>query len=359
MSTIDSGICINHTALGEWAKKIFVKAGVSAADAAIVTDSLLAADLRGVNTHGITRMLGVYVKRIQLGVMNPVPRFEIVRERASTALIDCHNSIGQLGSYFAMQKALEKAKNTGTAFVATTHSNHYGAAAYWAMMALEHGMIGFSAVNTIATTPPTGGREARFGTNPIAYAIPAGKDIPFVLDMATTMVARGRVILYAKQGKPLAPGWAFDAMGNPTTDPQKALSGLLAPMGGYKGYGIAFAVDILSGILTGSNFGKHFPGMLAENFEKPMDVGGVFTAIDIESFMDISEFNQRMEQAFAEVRGCAKAEGVDRIYTPGEIEHDTTVKRLQTGIPFPEEIYKEYLALSESFGVPFPETNQG
>ncbi len=359
MATVDSGTYINHTALGEWAKNIFMKLGVSEPDADIITQSLLSANLRGVDTHGITRMLGVYVKRIQLGLMQTTPHFEVVREKASTALIDCHNSIGQLGAYLAMQKTIEKAKKTGTAFVATTHSNHYGAAAYWAMMALEHGMIGFSSVNAPAAMAPTGGRQAMFGTNPFAIAVPAGNDIPFVLDMATTLVARGRIVLYAKQGKTLAPGWAFDAMGRPTTDAQVALKGLLAPMGGYKGYGIAFAVDILSGILTGSNFGKHFPGMLAENLETPTDVGGVFAAIDIESFMDLAVFNKRMEQAFAEVRGCAKAEGVDRIYTPGEIEHNTTVARLQSGIPLPDEIYKEYVALGESFGVPFPKAIEG
>jgi LDH2 family malate/lactate/ureidoglycolate dehydrogenase len=177
MSTVDSGIYINHTALGEWAKNIFMKVGVSASDAKIFSDSLLAANLRGVDTHGITRLMGLYVKRIKLGLMNPVPRFEIVREKASTALIDCHNSIGQLGSRFAMQKAMEKARNTGTAFVTTTHSNHYGAAAYWAMMALERGMIGFPDANAAAVMAPTGGREAMLGANPFAIAIPAGKDI--------------------------------------------------------------------------------------------------------------------------------------------------------------------------------------
>ena len=354
MATVDSGTFINHKALGEWAKNIFMKVGVSASDADIITESLIAANLRGVDTHGVTRMMGVYVKRIRLGLMNPVPQFEIVREKASTALIDCHNSIGQLGAHFAMQKAIEKAKKTGTSFVVTSHSNHYGAAAYWTMMALRHGMIGFSSVNAPAAVAPTGGCEPMFGTNPFAVAVPAGNDIPFVLDMATTLVARGRIILYAKQGKELQPGWAFDAQGRPTTDPNVALKGLLAPMGGYKGYGIAFAVDILSGILTGSSFGKHFPGMLAENLKDPTDVGGVFAAIDIESFMDLKEFTARMEQAFAEVRGCARAEGVDRIYTPGEIEHDTTKERLQSGIPLPKEIHKEYVALGEELGVPFP-----
>ncbi len=355
MATVDTGIYVDQAALGDWAKQVFVKVGLSEPDAAILTDSLLSANLRGVDTHGVTRMLGVYVKRIQLGLMNPKPRFEILREKASTALIDCHNSIGQLGAHFAMQKTIEKAKKTGTAFVATTHSNHYGAAAYWTMMALEHGMIGFSSVNAPATVAPTGGRTPMFGTNPFAIAVPAGKDIPFVLDMATTLVARGRIILYAKQGKKLEPGWAFDSMGRPTTDPAVALKGLLAPMGGYKGYGIAFAVDILSGILTGSNFGKHFPGMLAENLETPTDVGGVFAAIDIESFMDLKEFNERMERAFAEVRSCDKAEGVERIYTPGEIEYYTARERMKTGIPLPGEIHKEYVALGQELGVPFPQ----
>ncbi|MDR1520739.1 MAG: Ldh family oxidoreductase [Planctomycetota bacterium] len=355
MATIGSGVFIKRDALGEWAKNILVKVGVEDADAGIVADSLLAANLRGVDTHGVTRMLGVYVKRIEAGVMNPVSRFDIVRERAATALIDCHNSIGQPGSRFAMRKTIEKARGTGAAFVATTHSNHYGAAAYWAMMALEHGMIDFSSVNTTATLAPTGGCQAMFGTNPFAIAVPAGKDIPFVLDMATTLVARGRVVLYAKQNKELQPGWAFDAQGRPTTDPRVALKGLLAPMGGYKGYGIAFAVDILSGILTGSNFGKHFPGMLAENLEKPTDVGGVFAAIDIESFMDLDEFSTRMEQVYAEVRSCAKTEGVERIYVPGEIEHAMAKERAQTGIPFPPEIRKEYIELGQRLGVPFPE----
>lgn len=355
MATITSGIFIKQDTLREWAKNILVKLGVGDVDAGIVADSLLAANLRGVDTHGVTRMLGVYVKRLEAGVISPVSKFEIIREKASTALIDCHNSLGQPSSRFAMGKAIEKAKKNGTAFVATTHSNHYGTAAYWAMMALEHGMIGFSAVNTIASLAPTGGCQAIFGTNPFAVAIPAGKDIPFVLDMATTVVARGRIVLHAKQNKELQPGWAFDAKGKPTTDPHVAMKGLLAPMGGYKGYGIAFAIDILSGILTGSNFGKHFPGMLAENLEKPTDVGGVFAAIDIESFMDLGEFNTRMEQAFAEVRGCAKAEGVERIYTPGEIEYNVAKERAQTGIPFPPEIHKEYIELGQKLGVPFPE----
>ena len=354
MATVDSGLYINHQVLGDWAKKMFMKVGVNDTDATILTDSLIAANLRGVDTHGVTRMLDVYVKRIRLGLMSPVSKFELVREKPSTALIECNNSIGQVSAHHAMQTAIEKAKQTGTSFVAVRHSNHYGTAAYWAMMAMQHGMIGFAAVNAPATVAPTGGRKPMFGTNPFAIAIPAGKDIPFVLDMATTVVALGRVILYAKQNKPLQPGWAFDAMGRPTTDPHLAIKGLLAPVGGYKGYGIAFAMDILSGIMTGSSYGAHFPGKLAENFERPTDVGGIFAAIDIDAFMDLKEFTDRMEVAFAEVRSCEKAEGADRIYTPGEIEHYTEIERLKTGIPLPEATVKDFIALGEELGVPFP-----
>ena len=354
MAVIDKGTRYTEAVLNEWSRKIFMKMGVSEKDAATLVDSLIEANLRGVDTHGVTRMLPIYVKRIQVGVMNPKTKLKIVREKAGTALIDCHNSIGQVSANFAMDLTIKKAGDVGTAFVAITHSNHYGTSAYWAMKALEHGMIGFSSVNAPAAVAPTGGRKPMFGTNPFAVAVPVGKQRPFVLDLATTMVARGRIDLFRKQNKTLEPGWAFDAMGRPTTDPVEALKGLLAPIAGYKGYGIAFAIDILSGVLTGSNYGRHFPGMLAENLEKPTDVGGVFAAICIDSFMDLKEFNDRMEKACNEVRACDKAEGVDRIYIPGEIEHDLKEDRLANGIPLPAAILADFERLGAELKVPFP-----
>ncbi len=354
MAVIDGGTRYGKAVLGEWARKVFMQVGVSEADAATLVESLIEANLRGVDTHGITRMLPIYVKRIQVGIMNPKSNLEIVREKAGTALIDCHNSIGQVGAKFAMDLTIKKARDVGTAFVATTHSNHYGTSAYWAMMALEHGMIGISCVNAPAAVAPSGGRKPMFGTNPFAVAVPVGREKPFVLDLATTMVARGRIDLFRRQGRALEPGWAFDSMGRPTTDPVEAMKGLLAPIAGYKGYGIAFAIDILSGILTGSNYGRHFPGMLAENLEKPTDVGGVFAAICIDSFMDLQEFNDRMEKACGEVRSCDKAEGVDKIYIPGEIEHNVKADRLANGIPIPDAILADFERLGAELNVPFP-----
>jgi len=354
MPGVEDGLRYPAEKLRVWTEEIFLKLGVKKEESAILTDSLIDANLRGIDTHGITRMLTVYAKRIQTGVMNPITEVRMVRERASTALIDGRNGIGQVVSHFAMKKAIEKAKTTGTAFVATTHSNHYGAAAYWAMMALEHGMIGFSSTNAPATVAPTGGRSAMLGTNPFAVAIPAGEELPFVLDLATTVVARGRIILYAKQGKTLEPGWAFDEAGRPTTAPQAALKGLLAPIGGYKGYGIALAVDILSGVLTGSNYGAHFPGFLADNLKDPTDVGSVFAAISIDSFMDLADFRNRMDVAIREIKNCEKADGVKRIYIPGEIEMETKADRLAHGIPIPESVVKEFQTLGMELGVAFP-----
>jgi len=354
MAGVDSGVRFSAPKLRSWTEAIFQKVGVSGEDAVLLTDSLIEANLRGVDTHGITRMLCVYVKRMQVGVVNPKTQLQVVREHASTALIHCKNGIGQVASNVAMRMAIEKAKKTGVAFVATTHSNHYGAAAYWAMMALDHGMIGLSSTNAPAVVAPTGGRTPMLGTNPFAVAIPAGQEQPMVLDLATTVVARGRILLHAKQDKPLEPGWAFDELGRPTVDPHAAVKGLLAPIGGYKGYGIALAIDLLCGVMTGSNYGTHFPGFLADNMTEPTDVGSIFAALNVESFMDAPEFKAGMDKAIREIKTSVKADGVKRIYIPGEIEFETKAERLKNGIPIPEAVVKDFVALGNELGVPLP-----
>jgi LDH2 family malate/lactate/ureidoglycolate dehydrogenase len=356
MPGVDGGILYPADRLRGWTRQVFQKVGVSSEDAELVTDSLIEANLRGVDTHGITRVLNVYIKRIQVGVMSPRTDIEVVRENASTAMLDCKNSIGQVGAARATRMAIEKAKRTGVGFTAVTHSNHYGAAAYYAMMGLDQGMIGFTCTNAPATVAPWGGRTPMLGTNPIAYAVPAGEEQAMVVDLATTVVARGRILLYAKQNRQLEPGWAFDDMGRPTVDAQAALKGLLAPIGGYKGYGLALVVDILSGVLTGSNYGTHFPGFLADEMKTPSDIGSVFCAINVESFMDLPEFKARMDAALREIKSSARADGVGRIYIPGEIEYETKMDRLAHGIPVPEQVVADFVALGNELGVPFPET---
>jgi LDH2 family malate/lactate/ureidoglycolate dehydrogenase len=355
MAGVDGGILFPAERLRDWTHEVLLKVGVSRDDATLLADSLIEANLRGVDTHGITRMLCVYVERIQKGVMSAKSNIVVVREKASTALLDCHNSIGQVGAARAMQMTIGKAAKTGVAFSAVSHSNHYGMAAYWAMMALSHGMIGFSSTNTPAAMAPTGGRTAMLGTNPIVIAIPAGRELPVVLDMATTVVARGRIVLHAKQDKPLEPGWALDQRGVPTADPHTALKGLLAPIGGYKGYGIALAIDFICGILTGSNYGTHFPGFLADNMIDPTDVGSVFAAVNVESFMDFPEFTATIDKAIREIKTSARADGAERIYIPGEIEFEMKAERLANGIPIPDPVVKDFIALGGELGVPFPQ----
>jgi LDH2 family malate/lactate/ureidoglycolate dehydrogenase len=192
------------------------------------------------------------------------------------------------------------------------------------------------------------------GTNPFAIAIPASREAPMVLDLATTVVARGRIVLHARQNKPLQPGWAYDAEGRPTIDPHTALKGLLAPIGGYKGYGISLAVDMLCGVMTGANYGTHFPKGSADNVQDPRDVGSVFAAIRVASFMDLEEFQARMDAAIREIKACDKADGVTRIYIPGEIERETRAKRLAEGIPIPEVVVEEFRVLGREMGIPFP-----
>jgi LDH2 family malate/lactate/ureidoglycolate dehydrogenase len=355
MAVVDGGVVFPAPKLRAWTEQVFQTIGVSQDDAEFLTDSMIEANLRGLDSHGITRMLCTYVKRMQVGVVNTKTELTVLRDRPSTALIHAHNGIGQIAARTAMRMAIDKARTTGTAFVATTHSNHYGCAAYWAMMALEHGMIGFSSTNAAAAVAPTGGRTAMLGTNPFAVAIPAGKELPMVLDLATTVVARGKVTLYAKQNKPLEPGWAFDAAGRPTTDPQEALKGLLAPIGGYKGYGIALAIDVLCGVMTGSSYGTHFPGFLADNMKEPWDGGSLFAAVSVDSFMDLKDFAAAMDTAIREIKTCEKAEGVKRIYIPGEIEFECRAERLTHGIPMPDAVVKEFVALGKELGVPFPQ----
>ena len=354
MAGVDNGVLYPESVLREWTTKVFLKLGVPKDDSELFTDSLIEANLRGVDTHGITRMLPTFVKRLQTGVLNTHTRLEIIREKSGTALIDCNNGIGQVSSKFAMELAIKKAQTTGIALVATTHSNHFGSAAYWATKALDHNMIGFSSTNAPAAVAPTGGAEAFLGTNPFAIAIPAGTESPFVLDMATSVVARGRIHLYAKQNMPLEPGWALDEYGKPTIDPHAALRGFLTPIGGYKGYGISLAIDMICGVLTGSSYGTHFPGFLADNLDDPTDLGSIFAAINIESFIETSEFKLSMDQAIREIKNCKKSEGTQRIYIPGEIELEMKKERLSKGIPLPEVVVREFENLGKELNVLFP-----
>jgi LDH2 family malate/lactate/ureidoglycolate dehydrogenase len=351
---VDAGAPYRAEDLERFARQLFERVGVAPEDAALTARSLVEANLRGVDTHGVTRVLTAYVRRLQAGVMSARTEIAVVQDAPSTALIDGKNSIGQVVATRAMQLAMEKAKATGAAWVGATHSNHFGAAAHYALMAVEQDLIGIVMTNGIASVAPTGGRKAMLGTNPIAFALPAGQQPPVVVDMATSVVARGRITLFAKQGLPIPEGWALDPEGRPTTSADAALAGTLLPVGGYKGYALALMIDLLCGVMTGALFGAHFHGPLAEDMVNPADVGHLFGVIDPARFLPLATFKERMDWALSDLRACPPAEGSAGVLIPGDIERMERERRLREGIPLPDPVVAEFRALGEELGVDLP-----
>ena len=257
----DSGRRFDGARLAAFCTAVLERVDVPREHAETVARSLLAANLRGVDTHGMTR-LPIYVERLRAGLINGRVSGTVVAEGPTTAVFDGENGLGQVVGTKGMQLAIAKAESAGVGFVTVRNSNHYGTAAYYAMMALAHDMIGVSITNSPPLMAPWGGRKGFLGTNPLSIAVPAGEERPFVFDMATSVVARGAVILAAKRGDAIPPTWAMNKDGEPTTDAKAALEGAVLPLGGHKGFGLAMAIDILAGVLAGGPFGPPTAGLV-------------------------------------------------------------------------------------------------
>lgn len=336
-----------------WATRILEKAGLPRTEAYIIADHLVEASLRGVDSHGISRM-PIYVKRIEMGLTARETRLTVEREAAAFALVDGGNGSGPVVAVRAMEMAIEKAMATGIGVVGVKHSNHCGCLAYYTTMAASARMIGFAATSAPANMPPWGGRKPYFGTNPFSLAVPAGEESPIIFDMATSVVARGKIILAAKEGKSsIPPGWAIDAEGRPTTDPVAALDGSVLPVGGPKGYGLALLVDVLSGIMPGALFGPYI-GDLYREFDRKQGLGHFFMAMRADLFVPMDEFLGRMDQMIREIRSQPRAEGVERIYIPGEIEAGVARQRRAEGIPLADGVVAELAELGNHLGVALP-----
>lgn len=230
-----------------------------------------------------------------------------------------------------MERAIEAARTHGMGLASVRNSNHFGVTAYYSMLALPQGMIGFAFSNANPTVAPWGGKKAMVGTSPLSIAIPSASGLPFVIDMATTTVARGKIILYARTKKPLPPGWALDAEGKETTDPEVALKGLLTPLGGAKGSGLALAIDILCGMLSGAKYLTEV-GHLYSGTDRPQGIGHLFLALDIDAFLPRNQFLKEMDQYIEKIHSCPRADGVERIYTPGEIEYESMRRTEKEGV---------------------------
>lgn len=323
--------------------------GVPKADADIVADVLVDTSLEGLDTHGISR-LPIYTTRIQNGRINPKANIKVDKTAAAVAVIDGDNGLGQLVGVKSMEVAINLAKEAGVGAVSVKRSNHYGASSYFCKQAAKAGMIGLAFTNTPSGIPAWGAREAYFGTNPIAFGFPT-EDKPVVVDMSSSIVARGNIILAAKQGKPIPEGWAIDGEGRPTTDAKAALAGAVLPMAGPKGYAMALAVEIMSGIISGSAFGKQV-GWIYDESTEPVDIGHSFIALDVSKFMPLHEFTGRMGQMITEIKESPKAEGTIEIFIPGERRVLKAKARSQEGVPVPDQLLNELNQLAQSAGVP-------
>ncbi|MFB5188817.1 Ldh family oxidoreductase [Alicyclobacillus fastidiosus] len=335
--------------LKDFIRAVFTNAGVSSRDADIVADSLVQAELRGVESHGVVR-LGIYLERVEKGMLDPHGQIECVHEGASSALLDGHNNFGAVIGVKALEVALSKARKQGVSMVGVKGSNHFGIGAYYALKAIEQDMILLVFSNASQTMPPTGGIRPFIGTNPFTVGVPAGKELPFVLDMATSVVARGKIIVAAEKHERIPEGWAINQDGYPTTDPVEALAGAVLPVGGAKGYGMSMFIDILSGVLTGAGFGKYVHNMY-ENWHDPQNVGHVFMAVDINQFIPLEIFKHRIDTYFQEIKAEPKAPGVDQILIPGEIEYFKTIERKKHGIDLPESVAEQLYTIGDKYSV--------
>ena len=325
--------------------------GLPADDARTVAHLMAEADLQGSDGHGVIR-LPQYCKRIQAGGVNTRPTIRVEQERAATALIHGDNGMGHLVMKQATELAIQKARQSGMAWVGSHFSNHAGPASLYARMALEHDMIGlYFAVGNANHLPPWGGLSMLLSTNPIAAAIPAGDEAPIVLDMATTVAAYGKVKAKAQRGEMMPEGWMMDRLGQPLLDPQRSEEGFLLPIGGYKGYGLALVVGLLAGTLNGAAMGKDVIDF-NHDVHSVTDTGQAIAIIDPAAFGDVAHFKQQVDVLIRDIRASERIPGVERIWLPGEQSHARRADYLRNGIPIPGALLQSLDRLSVQLNVP-------
>ena len=330
-------------------------ADVPAEDAALIADTLVQADLRGVYSHGI-QVLHRYVRGLKHGI-NPRPDVTTVVDAGALAVLDGDCGMGQVVSVQAMELAIAKAGQHGIAAVAVRNSNHMGALAYYGMMAVDRGMIGVCTTNALAIMAPWGGLTETLGNNPICMAMPAGRTYPILLDMAVSTAARSKIRVAASQGTKIPLGWALDREGQPTEDPEEGLKGLVAPMSGAKGFGLAVAMEALTAVLTGGLMGKEVPrdALASTEIFYPMRVSHYFQAIDVKHLLPLEEYKARVDQLADQVHESELASGTDAVYMPGELEFKTKERRLKEGIPIPPDVLSNMDRLAQEISVdPLP-----
>ena len=350
----------NKEDLMDFVVRYMSKLGVPAEDAKIVGDVLISADVRGVESHGLLRLGSYYGNRISKNYIDPTTPFKIITETPTTALIDGGNGCGQVVSYKAMQMAIEKAKKSGLAAITVNNSNHFGIAGYYSMMALEHGMIGICMTNSQPLVAPTYGRTAVMGTNPISVAAPSNTEYPYVLDMATSAVAYGKIQLYEKKQEKIPLGWGIDEDGLVTDNPSKIKPGghgALLPLGGmditagYKGFGLAIFVEIMCSILSGGNY---LTQVGSPSKPEPTGVSHFFMAINIEAFRPLIDFKMQLDDMIRLLKTSPLAVDRDEILVAGTKEFEYQKYNEVNGVPLIQPIVDDLMKEAEKVGVEFP-----
>lgn len=360
---LKDSILIDGAALRAWTIQIFASQKFPEADAALAADVLLAADMRGIDSHGVARLSG-YIRLIQAGRINPQPNMIFTQRKRATGHLDADAAIGLVSAPFAMLKALEMTHECGSGWVAISNSNHFGIGAYHAMMALKHNYIGFSTTNASPLVTPAGGAERMLGTNPICVAIPAGDELPFVLDMATAAAANGKLEIAERLNKPIPNGWALTKDGSNTQQANILKSGgMLLPLGSdadhgsHKGYGLGAWVDIFSGVLSGANFGPWVPpfvSFLQPRTDQPGKGLGHFVGCwDVDGFRDIQDFKKDMDQWIQRFKNTQPASGVNQVIIPGEPEHHQSEIRKIHGIPLVKAVMEDLDSIGKQLNIPF------
>ena len=347
--------------MGSFMTDVFKVYGVPEEDAKICTDVLLESDRRGIESHGCNRFKPIYIDRIVNGTLLPVTQIEILKETPTTLVMDAHDGMGMVASHHMMTRLIEKAKQYGMAGGAIRNSTHYGIAGYWTTMASQIGMIGLTGTNARPSIAPTFGVENMLGTNPLTFALPTDEEFPFCIDCATSIVQRGKIEYYARAGKETPAGMVVTHDGSSVTDSSEILKMLvdgtaaLAPLGGgpgdemcgYKGYGYASVVEILSAALSGGQFMKALSGLDSEGNRQMYHLGHFFFVVDPDAFMGRETFRKIAGEICRALRNSEKAPGYDRIYTAGEKEYLVWLERKEKGVPVSESVQQELIQLRD------------
>jgi LDH2 family malate/lactate/ureidoglycolate dehydrogenase len=324
------------------------KLGLTEDGARVMADTLVEADLRNVHTHGVNALTG-YARRVQGGGANPRPNVRVVRDALGIAVVDGDAGLGQVVAHFAMERAIERAGKTGIGAVAVRNSSHFGAAAFYAAMALKRDMIGFATTSAGNRIAPIGGKTPVVGNNPLAWAIPSGEEQPILLDMAQSVVAAGKLGMAARKGERIPFGWALDKDGRPTDDPKVGSAGLLVPIGGPKGFGLAVVMDVLSGALSGAAFGRQLAR--THRPDAPSQLGHFFLAIDVGQFVPVEQFKAGIDQMIRDIKASDPAEATSELFLPGEMEWNAKRARLERGIPMLTSIVDDLERLAGELGL--------